>query len=47
MGRALNALIMAQLNLQCYNEMGETNRKYKKAKSSSKSLGKLQAWGGK
>jgi hypothetical protein len=43
MGRVLNALTIAQLNLRCYNEMGETNRKYKKAKSSRMSLGKLQA----
>jgi hypothetical protein len=42
MGRALNTLIMAELNLQCYTEMGETNRKYKKAKSSRMSLGKFQ-----
>lgn len=31
MARAPNALIMAQLNLRCNNEMGETNKKYKKA----------------
>jgi hypothetical protein len=45
MGRVLNALIMDQLNLWCYNEMPR-NTKYKKAKSSRISLGKLQAEGG-